>query len=258
MILCFLLHFFEENLLLKGVMFSLTLVIFTSLSMFDIIISHFKKIEKSTFFFYGWMFVILFFLLFFLALYTNYTIVSSYFGLNKSMIDKDIMIVALDNETLNSGKYKKYQDINRCDYTTLLNNILAGNPKAVILDTVLYQTAINETCASDFTDILAKNPKVIVGMEYNTSTKMLYTNLLENTIYSGSIGITNTLSYTSFNLFKWSLADYRNRVHLYKQSEKPLLPLGIEAYQLTHNLNKPIITPTALIFNSGTQIPIDE
>lgn len=121
----------------------------------------------------------------------------------------------MDDETLNSGKFKKYQDINRCDYTTLLSNILSGKPKAVVIDTVLYQTAKSETCARGFMDILAKNPNVIVGVEYTKNTHKLYTDLLEDVNYNGSIGITNTLSYTSLNVFNWKLADYHNRVRIY-------------------------------------------
>ena len=175
------------------------------------------------------------------------------------MIDKNIMIVALDSETLNSGKYKSYQEINRCDYATLLNNILIGNPKVVVMDTVLYQPIKDEVCVSEFMDILAKNPNVIIGTEYNKDTHALSTNLLEDmATYTGSIGVTNTLSYTSLNVFHLKLADYRNRVQMYNRGTKPLLALGIEAYQLAHNLSTPTVTEEALIFNSGTQIPIDE
>lgn len=97
------------------------------------------KIEKRDILFYGGISVVIFLLLFFLALYSNYTIVSSYFGLNKGAINKDIVVVALDEETLNSNKFKRYQDINRCDYATLLRNILYGDPKVVVMDTVFYQ-----------------------------------------------------------------------------------------------------------------------
>lgn len=98
-----------------------------------------QKMDKRDIFFYGGMCLVVFALLFLLALYSNYTIVSSYFGLNKASIDKDIIIVALDEETLNSNKFKRYQDINRCDYATLLRNILYGDPKVVVMDMVFYQ-----------------------------------------------------------------------------------------------------------------------
>jgi len=120
------------------------------------------KIEKYDFLFYGIVSLIVFFLIFLLALYSNYTIVSSYFGMNKSMIDKDIIVVALDEETLNSNKFKRYQDINRCDYATLLRNILYGDPKVVVMDMVFYQKGENEACDRELTDILEKNPNVII------------------------------------------------------------------------------------------------
>jgi len=82
--------------------------------------------------------------------------VSSYFGLNKDAIDKDIIVVALDEETLNSNKFKRYQDINRCDYATLLRNILYGDPKVIVMDTVFYQKGENEACDRELTDVLQK------------------------------------------------------------------------------------------------------
>ena len=97
------------------------------------------KIARERIWFYGGIAVLLPILLFFLATRFGYTIVSSYFGLNTPAIDRNLVLVALDEETLNSPKFKRYQDITRCDYATLLRNILNGDPKVVAVDAVFYQ-----------------------------------------------------------------------------------------------------------------------
>lgn len=197
-------------------------------------------------------------LLFLLALYSNYTIVSSYFGLNKGLIDKDIIVVALDEETLNSNKFKRYQDITRCDYATLIRNILYGDPKVVVMDTVFYQKGENEACDRELTDILQKNPNVIIGAEYNEKSQLLQTDLFGEGSYKESMGIINTTSYNSFNVFNFSLPDYRNRVRLYDKGENSILPISIEAYRISHNLKNPNVTDSAIVFENGTQIPVDD
>ncbi len=216
------------------------------------------KIEKHDFLFYGIVSLGILILLFLLALYSNYTLVSSYFGLNKSLTDKDIIVVALDEETLNSNKFKRYQDITRCDYATLIRNILYGDPKVIVMDMVFYQKGENEACDRELTDILEKNPNVIIGAEYNEKTRSLHTDLFGAGNYAGSMGIINTTSYNSFNVFNFNLADYRNRVRLYEKGGDFVLPISIEAYRLAHNLQKPNVTSDAILFENGTQIPVDD
>lgn len=216
------------------------------------------KIEKWDFLFYGVVSFVILILLFLLALYSNYTLVSSYFGLNKGIIDTDIVVVALDEETLNSNKFKRYQDITRCDYATLLRNILYGDPKVVVMDTVFYQKGDNEACDRELTDILEKNPNVIIGVEYNEKSETLHTDLFGVGSYTGSMGIINSTSYNSFNVFNFNLADYRNRVRLYEKWENSILPISIEAYRIAHNLGKPNVIDKTIVFEDGTRIPLDE
>lgn len=183
---------------------------------------------------------------------------SSYFGLHKSLVDKDIVVVALDEETLNSNKFKRYQDITRCDYATLIRNILYGDPKVVVMDTVFYQKGDNEACDRELTDILEKNPNVIIGVEYNEKSQSIQTDLFGAGDYKGSRGIINTTSYNSFNIFNFNLPDYRNRVRLYEKGGNSVLPISIEAYRIAHNLEKPNVTNNAIIFENGTRIPVDD
>lgn len=218
----------------------------------------FQKTEKQDFLFYGIVALVVLVLLFLLALYSNYTIVSSYFGLNKSMIDKDIVVVALDEETLNSNKFKRYQDITRCDYATLLRNILYGDPKVVVMDTVFYQKGENEACDRELIDILQKNSNIIIGVEYNEKSQSLHTDLFGVESYQGSLGIINSTSYNSFNIFNFNLPDYRNRARLYEKGEGSVLPISIEAYRIAHHLKKPSVTDTEILFEDGTRVPLDE
>lgn len=174
------------------------------------------------------------------------------------MINKDIVVVALDEEVLNSNKFKRYQDITRCDYATLIRNILYGNPKVIVMDTVFYQKGDNKVCNRELTDILEKNPNVIIGVEYNEKSGPLQTDFFGAGSYTGSMGIINSTSYNSFNVLNFNLPDYHNRVRLYEKGEKSILPISVEAYRIAHNLKKPNVTDTAIIFENGISVPIDE
>ena len=94
-------------------------------------------------------------------------------------------------------------------------------------------------------------------MEYNEKSKSLQTNLFGKGDYKGSMGIINSTSYNSFNVLNFNLPDYRNRVRLYDKGKDSILPVSIEAYRISHDLKKPNVTDTAIVFEDGTQVPID-
>jgi len=72
------------------------------------------------------------------------------------------------------------------------------------------------------------------------------------------MGVINTTSYNSFNIFNFNLPDYRNRARLYDKGKESILPISIEAYRIAHNLKKPNVTSDAIVFEDGTNIPLDE
>lgn len=222
------------------------------------ITTYLEKIDRKNLFFYGGMTTFLVIMMFSLALYSNYTIVSSYFGLNRTAVNKDIIVVALDEKTLNSQKFKRYQDINRCDYATLLRNILYGDPKVVVMDTVFYQKWENESCDRELKNVLSKNPNIVVGAEYNENIHSLHANLFWEEKYMGSMGIINSTSANPFNVINVDLPDYRNRVRLYDKTKWSILPISVEAYRIAYNLREPIVTDTSVIFDNGTRIPVDK
>ncbi|EKD30379.1 MAG: Adenylate cyclase, partial [uncultured bacterium (gcode 4)] len=222
------------------------------------IIAYFQNIQRKDILFYGGIGIFLFLLLFILGLQFSYTITSSYFNLNKSAIDKNIAIVALDEETLNSHKFKRYQDIDRCDHANLLRNILYGDPKIVVVDMVFYQKGENEACDNELKDILQKNPNVIVGVEYDETRKTLHTDIFWEEWRSKNIALVNTTSYNSLNVFNFHLADYKNRVKIYDARKNPILPLAIEAYKQARGFKEAVLTETDIVFDGREKIPLDE
>lgn len=99
---------------------------------------------------------------------------------------------------------------------------------------------------------------MIIGVEYNEKAQSLHTNILGEGDYKGSMGIINSTSYNSINIFDFNLADYRNRVRLYEKGSESVLPIGIEAYRQAFELGKVNVTSDAIVFKDGSHIPLDE
>ena len=96
---------------------------------------------------------------------------SALFSLNKNHIDPDIVIVALDEKTL--GEFKRYQDISRCDYATLLRNISRGDPKAVGVDVFFAQKSGQESCDRELIDFIKRDKNVFIGTEYDEEKRKI-------------------------------------------------------------------------------------
>lgn len=102
------------------------------------------KIKNSTLAFLGFGTVFATAVLWLSQLFFPYVLSSSFFALNKKFQDLNIVVVALDDVTLNSNSFKRYQDINRCDYATLLKNILNAEPSTVGVD-VFFSASSKES-----------------------------------------------------------------------------------------------------------------
>lgn len=126
-------------------------------------------------YFWNFFFVIfLCFLFYFIWVKLSYVWSNNYFKLNKSYINKDIIIVAIDDKTINSNNFKRYQDINRSDYADLIRKISYDNPKIIFTDVVFSSKSNDDKKLLDF---INKNENLIFNteiIEKDVDNKTLY------------------------------------------------------------------------------------
>lgn len=93
------------------------------------------------------------------------------FHLQEKEPREDIVIVALDDETLNQEKFKRFQDITRADYARVLEHILKGNPKAIGVDTFFFNKSENEAEDERLREVLSQTNKVVVAEQFDDKSK---------------------------------------------------------------------------------------
>lgn len=94
----------------------------------------------------------------------------SLFSYQKTPASDEIIIVALDNATINNPQFKRYQDISRNDYVKVIDNILKGNPKAVGLDVFLFNPAEDIQSDEQLAKLFREHRNLITVNEYDYDT----------------------------------------------------------------------------------------
>jgi len=79
---------------------------------------------------------------------------------------EDIVIVALDEATINNPNFKRYQDIDRGDYVKVLENILAQTPSVVAVDTFFYNDSEDPTEDAALGKLFQNNANLVTANEY--------------------------------------------------------------------------------------------
>ncbi len=97
----------------------------------------------------------------------DYVLSSWLFSLNPAP-SSDVLVVALDEVTLWAGDFKRYQDIDRCDYASLIETILHDDPRMVAVDIFFHQAGEDIGCDRALAEA-ADDPRVILGTEYDPS-----------------------------------------------------------------------------------------
>ena len=153
-------------------------------------------------------------------LFFPYVLSSTFFGFNRDSVDSDIVIVAIDDKTLNSSGFKRYQDIGRCDYSTLLKNLINAEPKAVAVDVFFSQGSERRNCDRELTDLLSENSNVFVGTEYDERKKEIVP-IFDGTERVENVALVNTNGYHPAEALVSSLfgisheSDTRNSILFY-------------------------------------------
>ncbi len=183
-------------------------------------------------------FIFLTFILYFVWVKFAYIASNNYFLLNQKYIDNDIIIVALDDKTINSNNFKRFQDINRSDYADLLRIISYDEPKAVFTDVVFSNKTTDD---KKLLDTISRNDNMLFNIEIIKKENKYET--LENIIIpKENLGYPNINSFNSLNNFfeiiSWS--DIKNIMPIYL--DFTILPIPFELYRVVNDFILPEIS----------------
>lgn len=123
---------------------------------------------------------------------------------------KNIVLVSLDEKTLNTEGFKRYQEIWRYDYAKVIKNILTQNPSLVVVDIYFSQNS-TDSYWDDELYKLAKNTKVVFSTETNKwaeENSLIFNNkwIIFQKWYV-DITKTKTIPFDSWNFF-WTIPWY--------------------------------------------------
>ena len=182
-------------------------------------------------------FVFITFMLYFVWVKFAYTISNNYFKLNNKYIDKDIVIVALDDKTINSNNFKRYQDISRTDYADILRIINYDKPKAIFTDVVFSNETKDD---KKLLDIIKKNKNIVFNTEIIKKENLwvLEYKPIENVIIpKENLWYPNVNSFNILNDYlalEWE-SEVKNIIPIYEWN---FLPSPFELYMKANNIKK--------------------
>lgn len=95
------------------------------------------------------------------------------FGYQEKAPRKDIVIVALDEKTINNPDFKRYQDIGREDYAQVLENVLVGNPSVVGVDVFFYNESKNAEADVKLAAVFRGHENLVAANEWSAAEQKL-------------------------------------------------------------------------------------
>ncbi len=171
------------------------------------------------------------------------------------------MIVALDDTTLNSTSFKRYQDISRCDYVTLLKNLIHSDVKAVAVDVFFSASSRDKECDSELIALLKKYPNIIVWTEYNEEKQEIIP-LFDGKEKIENIWLVNTNGYHYAADFAERIlrfthtTDTRNSLLLYSFGQDiSVLPIAASLYKNIINSPQVSISRERIDFKNNGSFP---
>lgn len=156
---------------------------------------------------------------------TKYLITSNYFGFNESYLDKDIVIVAIDEKTLNSDKFKRYWDLNRSDYASLLRNIAYWDPKAIWVDIFFVNNSENPTEDTDLKELINQFDNIVIWSEVDN-----WGEILPSVADISKVWYVNTISYDNLDIYWLNDTTIKNKIPLYYHWNTQSVPLSVKTY----------------------------
>ncbi len=108
--------------------------------------------------------------------------------------NEKIVIVALDDATINNPEFKRYQDIDRADYAQVIENILAQNPSAIGVDVFFYNESEDETKDAKLAKLFQENANLITANEWLADEQKLLNPAENLNIPPSQLGYVNVYS----------------------------------------------------------------
>lgn len=121
------------------------------------------------------------------------------FHLQEKEPREDIVIVALDDATLNHEEFKRFQDITRADHARVIEHILKGNPKAIGVDTFFFNASENPEEDDRLREVLSQTTKVVVAEQFDYKSKVFLEPHFSLGLKDGDKGYVNLSSHSSAN-----------------------------------------------------------
>lgn len=176
-------------------------------------------------------FIFLCFILLFVWIKFSYILSSNYFLLNKNYINKDIIIVAIDEKTLNSNNFKRFLDITRWDYADLLRRISYNEPKAILVDIVFSQIWTHLSDDERLLHLIKSNSNIVFATEFLEDQNKWIENII---IPKEKLWYINVISYSNINFFDnlLHIQNIKNAIPFYSQN---LFPIIFKLYSIVND-----------------------
>lgn len=227
------------------------------------------KIKKSLIFLYGFIIIAVLIINFLVWISFQYFLTGNYFQIFSSAFrSKDIVIVGIDNKTLNQQWSKRYQDINRDDYAKVVNNIMNWDPKSVVIDVFFVNQSMQDAGDVELKNTLDRYPNIVLTTEIDED--LLQKSNLDSSLvmpffsWDHNYWFVNTNGKLYYDIFS-NQSVYRNVFPFYmywytgniSKQDTPFLPLPLSTYFYL-NSYKDIKVNDDFILLNNQKIPLQE
>lgn len=183
-----------------------------------------NKITIKKILLYWLIYISIVWIVFLIWIKSQYLLSSFYFWMNWSSVNKDIVVVALDKKTLTSTKFKRFQDINRADYATLIRHIGYWDPKVIWVDVFFLHESQDESQDRELKEILEKNDNVIIASEIWDWTAPSWVFMWDD---FKNYWYIDTVSLNDIDIFNLHLNDYKNKLPIVFDGINPSIPMSV-------------------------------
>ena len=235
------------------------------------------KLNKTDLFEYVVVAIVVLLIAVWVWLKFQYVITSNYFKFNKNYVNDDIVVVTIDEATLNSSTFPRYQDINRYHYSQVIQNILKDEPKIVGVDVTFFWESNDIKHDKTLTKILSRNDNVLlvteIASDWQCNAKFWPLPLFFKWENAKNYWYVNVIHKNKLNVLNYEVdvegeckkrvnvfntKDYKNVFHLYFTWENQILPNAVAIYKKLNNFKKSFVSDKKITFDDKEKIPLDD
>lgn len=200
--------------------------------MIDKVKERLKKVKIQALIFHLALVIFVVITCFFVVMKFQYFLTTYYFDFNKKYIDDNIMVIALDDKTLNSSKFKRMQDVTRADYASIFQKIVYMEPKLVWVDIFFASNSTDKTSDRKFKEFVKNNKNFIFVSEYDLKEEKLLNPFIVKEVDPLNLWYANVESYNPIYREYFWLTDTKNALPFYFWDwPNPPIPLAFSMYR---------------------------